>query len=95
MARQKISDCDHYWFFDHPVHIYRGKHAFGRISPGLYKIKNVENKERTMPKIILIGANHKTAPVELREKLSFSIEVWKSSVNGLVNIKVNNIYKVC
>ncbi len=27
-----------------------------------------------MPKIILIGANHKTAPVELREKLSFSIE---------------------
>ena len=27
-----------------------------------------------MPKIILIGANHKTAPVELREKLSFSQE---------------------
>ncbi len=27
-----------------------------------------------MPKIILIGANHKTAPVELREKMSFSGE---------------------
>nr|WP_319392475.1 glutamyl-tRNA reductase [uncultured Desulfobacter sp.] len=27
-----------------------------------------------MPNIILIGANHKTAPVELREKLSFSQE---------------------
>ncbi|HKL83746.1 MAG TPA: hypothetical protein VJ879_14625, partial [Desulfobacter sp.] len=27
-----------------------------------------------MPKIILIGASHKTAPVELREKLAFSQE---------------------
>ncbi len=27
-----------------------------------------------MPHIILIGVNHKTAPVELREKLSFSRE---------------------
>jgi len=34
----------------------------------------LQNKERTMPTIILIGANHKTAPVELRERLSFSSE---------------------
>ena len=39
-----------------------------------------------MSKIILIGANHKTAPVELREKLSFSEE---ETLAALEHIKQN------
>jgi len=45
-----------------------------------------------MPKIILIGANHKTAPVELREKLSFSIE---ETIAGLELLKQDKDIKEC
>lgn len=39
-----------------------------------------------MSNIILIGANHKTAPVEVREKLSFSAD---DSWSALEQIKIN------
>jgi len=51
-----------------------------------------------MPKIILIGANHKTAPVELREKLSFSSEETLSAfefLNQDQDIKESLIFSTC
>ncbi len=45
-----------------------------------------------MPKIILIGANHKTAPVELREKLSFSLD---EIIAGLELLKQDKNIKEC
>lgn len=51
-----------------------------------------------MPKIILIGANHKTAPVELREKLSFSIEETLTALKLLnqdEDIKESLLFSTC
>ena len=51
-----------------------------------------------MPKIILIGANHKTAPVELREKLSFSIEETLTALKLLnqdKDIKESLLFSTC
>jgi len=45
-----------------------------------------------MPNIILIGVNHKTAPVELREKLSFSSE---ETIAGLEILKQDKDIKEC
>ncbi len=52
----------------------------------------------TLPKIILIGANHKTAPVELREKLSFSNEETLDALELLKkdnDIKESLIFSTC
>ncbi len=51
-----------------------------------------------MSTIILIGANHKTAPVELREKLSFSSEETRSALKILVNdsdIRESLVFSTC
>ena len=51
-----------------------------------------------LPKIILIGANHKTAPVELREKLSFSNEETLDALELLKqdnDIKESLIFSTC
>ena len=52
----------------------------------------------TMSKFILIGANHKTAPVELREKLSFSQEETLTALELLEqdkDIKESLIFSTC
>ena len=38
--------------------------------------------------IILIGVNHKTAPVEIRERLAFSDEACAASLRALVDGEV-------
>jgi len=51
-----------------------------------------------MSQIILIGANHKTAPVELREKLSFSNEETIAALDLLKqdkDIKESLIFSTC
>lgn len=51
-----------------------------------------------MPNIILIGANHKTAPVELREKLSFSSEETIAALDVLkqdTEIKESILFSTC
>ncbi|MBU1341276.1 MAG: glutamyl-tRNA reductase [Proteobacteria bacterium] len=51
-----------------------------------------------MSKIILIGANHKTAPVELREKLSFSSEEIVTALEFLKqdkDIKESLVFSTC
>ncbi len=51
-----------------------------------------------MSKIILIGANHKTAPVELREKLSFTAEETVAALEKLKNdedIKESLVFSTC
>ncbi len=51
-----------------------------------------------MPKIILIGANHKTAPVELREGLSFTDEETTITLESLkedTRIKEGMIFSTC
>jgi|GEM_PF-2137227 len=51
-----------------------------------------------MAKIILIGANHKTAPVALREKLSFSSEETIAALEILKqdkDIKESLIFSTC
>ncbi len=51
-----------------------------------------------MSNIILIGANHKTAPVELREKLSFSDEETLSALETFKNdsaIKESMVFSTC
>ncbi|MCK5837090.1 MAG: glutamyl-tRNA reductase [Desulfobacula sp.] len=51
-----------------------------------------------MPKIILIGANHKTAPVALREKLSFSSEETLAALEYLKqdkDIKESLVFSTC
>ncbi|PIE63258.1 MAG: glutamyl-tRNA reductase [Desulfobacter postgatei] len=51
-----------------------------------------------MPKIILIGASHKTAPVELREKLSFSQEQIETALDFIKQdsvIKEGLIFSTC
>jgi len=56
------------------------------------------NKDRKMPKIILIGLNHKTAPVDLREKLSFSGEETIAALELLKqdkDIKESLIFSTC
>ncbi len=54
--------------------------------------------QNILPKIILIGANHKTAPVELREKLSFSPEETIAALEVLKqdkDIKESLIFSTC
>ncbi len=54
--------------------------------------------QNILPKIILIGANHKTAPVELREKLSFSLEETIAALEVLKqdkDIKESLIFSTC
>ncbi len=61
-------------------------------------IRNSQNKETTMSKIILIGANYKTAPVELREKLSFTSEEMVAALEHLkkdTDIKESLIFSTC
>ena len=51
-----------------------------------------------MSNIILIGANHKTAPVELREKLAFSAEETLSALEHLKkdpNIREGLVFSTC
>jgi glutamyl-tRNA reductase len=51
-----------------------------------------------MPKIILIGANHKTAPVQLRENLAFSDEEAQSALNFIKQderIKEGMVFSTC
>ena len=51
-----------------------------------------------MSKIILIGVNHKTAPVELREKLSFSVEETLAALEYLKqdkDIKESLVFSTC
>lgn len=51
-----------------------------------------------MSEIILIGANHKTAPVELREKLSFSAEETAAALEDFKkdeNIKESLVFSTC
>ncbi|NDY71544.1 glutamyl-tRNA reductase [Desulfobacter hydrogenophilus] len=51
-----------------------------------------------MPKIILIGASHKTAPVELREKLSFSQEQIETALEFIKQdsgIKEGLVFSTC
>jgi glutamyl-tRNA reductase len=51
-----------------------------------------------MPKIILIGANHKTAPIALREKLSFSSEETLAALEYLKqdkDIKESLVFSTC
>jgi len=51
-----------------------------------------------MSKIILIGANHKTAPVEIREKLSFSGDETLAALEYLKqdqNIKEGLVFSTC
>ncbi len=51
-----------------------------------------------MPTIILIGANHKTAPVELREKLSFTVDETLEGLKYLTDdpgIKECLIFSTC
>lgn len=51
-----------------------------------------------MPNIFLIGANHKTAPVELREKLSFTQEETLGALEYLKNapqIKEGLVFSTC
>lgn len=51
-----------------------------------------------MPTIILIGANHKTAPVELREKLSFTVDETLEGLESLKNdpkIRESLVFSTC
>ena len=61
-------------------------------------ISRSQNKEAIMTNIILIGANHKTAAVELREKLAFSSEETLTALEYLKNdpdIKEGLVFSTC